>query len=117
MEIDEEIKNKIDELASTIANNLYMESSVFINIQVEEEYSQYDVLFSYDFTNIGIHQRGMKEKDLLIAIVGYGCHGFSVDIVGTDPGYYAEKLGVHSNFLAFLFNAVREKLKEQKSYN
>ena len=42
-------------------------------IQIEEEYSQYDVLFSYNFEN------------------------------------YAEKLNVHSNFLAFLFNEVRKK--------
>ena len=112
MEIDEEIKNKIDAFASMIVNELKSNSSLFINIQIEEEYSQYDVLFSYNFTNMGYHQRGLRADDLLIGVVGFGTFGFSPQISDTDPGYYTEKLGIHSKFLSFLFNAVRKKIKE-----
>lgn len=112
MEIDEEIKEKINHLSTVIVDNLKINSSVFMNFQIEEEYSQYDVLFSYGFTDYGKHQRGILHNDLLIAVIGFGAYGFSTHIDDTDPTYYAEKLGIHSNFLSFLFNAVRKKLKE-----
>ena len=114
MEIDKEIKEKINHLADIVVQNLKINSSVFMNFQIEEEYSQYDVLFSYNFTNYGIHQRGIRQTDLLISIIGYGAHGFSISIPDTDPGYYKEKLGVSSNFLSFLFNEIRKKLKESQ---
>lgn len=114
MEIDEEIKNKIEHISSMIVNNLRISDSVLINIQIEEEYSQYDVLFSYHFENLGRHQRGILANDLVIGVVGFGCYGFRIDITDTDPSYYTEKLGIHSNFLSFLFNAVRKKLKESQ---
>lgn len=112
MEIDEEIKDKIDHLATVIVTNLKEKNSVLMNIQIEEEYSQYDVLFSYNFANYGRFQRGILANDLLIGVVGFGCYGFRVDITDTDPSYYTEKLNIHSNFLSFLFNEVRKKLKE-----
>ena len=114
IEIDEEIKNKIDNTAKLIVEKLKNRGSVFMNIQIEEEYSQYDVLFVYNFESIGIHQRGITERDLLISVAGFGCYGFSIDIADTDPGYYKEKLGVHSNYLAFLFNAVRKNIKKSQ---
>ena len=114
MKIDEEIKMKIDQLATVIVMGLKEKNSVFINIQIEEEYSQYDVLFSYNFENLGTHQRGIRGNDLLIGVVGFGAYGFSITIPDTDPNYYAEKLNVHSNFLSFLFNDVRKKLKESQ---
>lgn len=113
IEIDEEIKNKIDHLATMIVGELKEKSSVFINIQIEEEYSQYDVLFTYNFSDWGQHQRGIRKNDLIIGIIGFGAYGFSISIPNTDPGYYKEKLGVSSNFLSFLFNEVRKKLKEK----
>lgn len=114
MEIDQEIKDKIEQYAVIIVNELQKNSSILINIQIEEEYSQYDVLFSYRFSNMGTHQRGILANDLIIGVIGFGCYGFRVDISDTDPGYYSEKLGIHSNFLSFLFNEVRRKLKEYK---
>lgn len=114
MEIDQEIKDKIEQYAVIIVNELQKNSSILINIQIEEEYSQYDVLFSYRFSNMGTHQRGILANDLIIGVIGFGCYGFRVDISDTDPGYYSEKLGIHSNFLSFLFNEVRKKLKELK---
>lgn len=114
MEIDKEIKDKIERYANTIVNALKEKNSVLINIQIEEEYSQYDVLFSYNFSNFGRHQRGILANDLIIGVIGFGCFGFRVCIADTDPGYYTEKLEIHSNFLSFLFNEVRKKLKESQ---
>lgn len=114
MEIDEEIKNRIDQLSTVIVSALKENNSVLMNIQIEEEYSQYDVLFSYKFGNFGRFQRGILANDLLIGVIGFGCYGFRIDITDTDPGYYTEKLGIHSNFLSFLFNEVRKKLKESQ---
>lgn len=114
MEIDKEIVNEIDHVSSLIVKALKETGSVFMNIQIEPEYSQYDVLFSYNFVDYGRHQRGISANDLIIGIIGCGCFGFKVEITDTDPGYYKEKLGIHSNYLAFLFNEVRKKLKESK---
>lgn len=112
MEIDKEIKDKIDAFASIIVSALKEENTILMNIQIEEEYSQYDVLFSYNFANFGRHQRGILANDLMIGIVGFKTFGFNTRIHDTDPSYYTEKLGVHSNFLAFLFNEVRKRLSE-----
>lgn len=114
MEIDQEIKDKIETYAMLIVSTLRENNTVLINIQIEEEYSQYDVLFSYNFSNFGRHQRGILANDLIIGVIGFGCYGFRVDITDTDPGYYSEKLKIHSNFLSFLFNEVRKRLKECK---
>lgn len=114
MEIDQEIKDKIEQYATIIVTALQENSSILINIQIEEEFSQYDVLFSYNFKNLGRHQRGILANDLLIGIIGFGTYGFSTSIYDTDPGYYAEKLRIHSNFLSFLFNEVRRKIREYK---
>ena len=114
MEIDQEIKDKIETYAMLIVSTLRENNTVLINIQIEEEYSQYDILFSYNFSNFGRHQRGILANDLIIGVIGFGCYGFRVDITDTDPGYYSEKLKIHSNFLSFLFNEVRKRLKECK---
>ena len=114
MEIDEEIKNEINGYASIIVSALLDGGNLFMNIQIEEEYSQYDIMFMYQPNNFGNHQRGITSNDLLIGVVGFGAYGFSINIPDTDPGYYREKLGVSSNFLAFLFNEVRRRLNELK---
>ena len=114
MEIDQEIKDKIEAYAMLIVSTLRENNTILINIQIEEEYSQYDVLFSYNFSNFGRHQRGILANDLMIGVIGFGCYGFRIDITDTDPGYYSEKLKIHSNFLSFLFNEVRKRLKECK---
>lgn len=115
MEIDEEIKDEIEHVAHIIVKELEVKDSVFMNIQITEEYAQYDVLFSYGYANYGIHQRGIRANDLIIGVVGFGAHGFDVNIHDTDPGYYTEKLNVKSNYLAMLFNKVRELIKEKLS--
>lgn len=114
MELDEEIKAKLELLSATIVSALKENGSIFINIQIPEEYSQYDVFFAYNYISAGNHQRGILATDLMIGVVGFGCYGFRVDIADTDPGYYSEKLKIHSNFLSFLFNEVRKKLHENK---
>lgn len=113
MEIDEEIKAKIEQYAVIIVNELQKNSSVLINIQIEEEYSQYDVLFSYRFSNMGTHQRGILANDLIVGVIGFGSYGFNTHIHDTEPGYYSEKLGIKSNFLSFLINEVRRKINEK----
>lgn len=112
MELDEEIKAKLELLSATIVSALKETGSIFINIQIPEEYSQYDVFFAYNYISTGNHQRGILATDLMIGVVGFGCYGFRVDIADTDPSYYSEKLKIHSNFLSFLFNEVRKKLKK-----
>lgn len=114
MEIDEEIKNEINRIADLIVNNLKENSSLLINIQIKSEYSQYDVMFTYNFNNLGHHQRGILATDLIISVIGFGAFGFNTHIYDTDPGYYTEKLGIHSNYLSFLFNEVRKRLSETK---
>ena len=114
MEIDKEIIEEINHVSDLIIEKLKENNSVLMNIQIREEYSQYDVLFSYNFTNYGRHQRGILGNDLIIGVIGHGCFGFRTGISDTDPEYYKEKLGVHSNYLAFLFNEIRRKLKEYK---
>lgn len=111
--IDQEIMNKLNKLADVIVKSLTTTGSIFINIQIEEEYSQYDVLFTYKFDNLGPHQRGILANDLLIGVVGFGAYGFRTCIPNTDSSYYTEKLGIHSNFLSHLFNIVRKKLHEK----
>lgn len=113
MEIDEEIKARIEQYAVIIVNELQKNSSILINIQIEEEYSQYDVLFSYRFSNMGTHQRGILANDLIIGVIGWGAYGFNTHIHDTDPSYYSEKLEIKSNFLSFLFNEVRRKINEK----
>ena len=76
MEIEKEIKDKIEQYATIIVTALQEKSSILINIQIEEEYSQYDVLFSYNFKNLGRHQRGILANDLLIGVIGFGTYGF-----------------------------------------
>ena len=111
--MEKEIKNRIESLAETIVQELSHKSSLLINIQINEEYSQYDISFSYKFSDLGRHQRGILANYLIIGVIGFGCYGFRIDITDTDPMYYNEKLGIHSKFLAFLFNEVRKKLKEK----
>lgn len=113
MEIDKEIKDKINALASIAVAALREDGTILMNIQIEEEYSQYDVLLSCDYANFGCHQRGILATDLMIGVVGFGMYGFQTHIHDTDPSYYKEKLGVSSNFLSFLFNEIRKRLSEK----
>lgn len=113
MEIDKEIKDKINALASIAVAALREEGTVLMNIQIEEEFSQYDVLLAYNYANFGTHQRGILATDLMIGVVGFKTYGFNTHIHDTDPSYYKEKLGVSSHFLSFLFNEIRKRLSEK----
>ena len=55
MEIDEEIKAKLELLSATIASTLKETGSIFINIQIPEEFSQYDVFFAYNYVSVGTY--------------------------------------------------------------
>ena len=104
-----ELSNKtIKDIARFISDVVRDYGSMFINIQIEEEFSQYDILFSHNYYNYGYHQRGIRNGDLLISIVGFGSHGFRLEHnVKTDKGYYEQKLDISSPLLTELFNLVR----------
>ena len=112
MEIDKEILDKINALASIAVAALRENGTVLMNIQIEEEFSQYDIFLSNNYANFGTHQRGILATDLIIGVIGFGAYGFNTRIHDTDPSYYKEKLGVSSHFLSFLFNEIRKRLSE-----
>lgn len=101
-------ENNYKKIAHEIALTLKGGSSIFFNIQLPSEGSQYDVWMDLDYFNQGIHQRGIHCRDLLIGIIGGGCFGFDCDkLVITSTSYYYEKLKVCSELLSLLFNYVR----------
>lgn len=101
-------ENNYKEIAHEIALTLKSGSSIFFNIQLPSEGSQYDVWMSLNYLNQGIHQRGIRYGDLLIGIIGCGCFGFDCDkLVITSTRYYFEKLKVASELLMLLFNYIR----------
>lgn len=103
-------KNNVHEVAKHITSLILM-NSLFFNIQIEEEGSQYDVLISAQHYNQGIHQRGIKPYDVLIGVIGFGCYGFRCEEMNnTSVGYYQEKLGIGSELLSTLFNRIRDEL-------
>lgn len=99
-----------EENVNAIVSSLKSNVPILINIQCPEEHSQYDVMFAWNFNNVGIHQRGLNAQDLLIGIVGWGFFGFRTDIWETSRDYYAEKLSLDSENLTLLFNEVRRRL-------
>ena len=104
-------KNNIQAVAHEIAMLVRDTDGVFFNIQIKEEYSQYDVIMSKGYYNQGIHQRGIRNGDLIIGIIGSRCYGFTCNEKNyTSVGYYEEKLGIGSELLSTLFNIVRDEL-------
>ena len=98
------------EVAKHIATALTM-NSLFFNIQISSEGSQYDIIMSAEHFSQGLHQRGIRYNDLIIGVIGFGCYGFRCEpICITSMTYYKEKLGVCSELLMLLFNAVRMEL-------
>ena len=99
------------ELAQEISNIVLDTHSIFFNVQIPEEGSQYDIIMSWNYYNQGLHQRGIKNGDLIIAIVGGGCYGFTCSRTNnTDASYYTEKLHISSDMLEKLFNEIRDKI-------
>lgn len=103
-------KNNVKEIAKYIAYRL-SKDTIFFNIQIQDEFSQYDVVMSFMHFNQGKHQRGIRFTDLVIGVIGSGCYGFYCDRLNTTtPSYYEEKLGVYSELLTELFNGVRNEI-------
>lgn len=114
MGMEEEVRLR----AVLISNDLLKGRSIYMNIDVPEEWSQYDVWFSYNFQNYGVHQRGISRNDILIGVTGFGCHGFDVSRnADTTAGYYKEKLNIYSGYLTKLFNEVRNLIYEHNKNN
>lgn len=102
----EDLENIVDLVIASLKSN----RPILVNVQIPDEYSQYDVLFAYNFNNYGSHQRGIVPSDLLIGVIGFGCFGFRTDIHESAQGYYLEKLHVDSKALTIFFNKVRRRL-------
>ena len=104
----EDLENTVDLVIASLKSN----RPILVNVQIPDEYSQYDVLFAYNFNNYGSHQRGIVPSDLLIGVIGFGCFGFRTDIYESAQGYYSEKLHVDSEALTIFFNKVRRRLSD-----
>lgn len=97
-------ENNIDEVAKYIHDL----NNCFLNIQIPSEMVQYDVSILEEYNNQGTHQRGIKNYDLIIGIIGFGCYGFTCgNYQNTTKEYYREKLNISSELLTSLFNKLR----------
>lgn len=104
-------EDNLEKLANEIASILTWDNTLFFNVQIPSECSQYDIIVSNVYYNQGRHQRGIVLGDLIIGIVGSGCHGFKcANKNETTCSYYFEKLGVGSDMLTNLFNKIRDKV-------
>lgn len=106
-------QDNVIRLGRELRNIINDAGTIFINIQVPSESSQYDILLSHNYYNQGLHQNGIIDGYILIGIVGYKLHGFTYNseiLVDTTPDYYCEKLGVYSELLSNLFNIIREEV-------
>lgn len=77
-----------------IAENLKNGVSTLIGWS-DEEYTHYDILFTYGTDKYGNIQGGIKYNDLFVSIMRIGTFGFKID-QAKYPTYIAEKL-FHNN--------------------
>lgn len=104
-------QKNLKEVAKEIALIIKDTHCLFCNIQIPEECSQYDILFSINYYNQGLHQRGIRNRDLLIGVIGRGLYGFECNTKNeTELDYYTEKLDICTYFLRELFNEVRNEI-------
>lgn len=57
----------------------------------DQEYTHYDIMFKLGVVGEGGYQRGIKNSDLIVAIMSIGAFGFKTDDK-KHPTYVAEKL-------------------------
>lgn len=101
-----------------IASNLLQGLSVFIG-WTDNDYTHYDILFTYKALGDGDYQRGLKTSDLFVSIMSIGSFGFKTDSL-KDVGYVAEKLFNNRiddsvNKVTQLINGIIEALQEVKN--
>lgn len=81
--------------------------------------SHLDLLFALGVSKLGNLQCGLRPSgDLFVGVMRRGCFGFDATTTDTDPGYFAEKLGMAEYAASFtlaalaeLINGIRANLK------
>ena len=94
MEYDEygEVINGIDTYKD-IADRLDDEQSVIIG-WTDEDFTHYDILFTFNCYKDGPLQRGLRGNELYVSIMSKCAFGFDVNNIEKSPGYIAEKLNI-----------------------
>lgn len=92
-----EIVNGYDTI-KTIADKLKKGQAVIIG-WTDEEYTHYDLLFTYNIYKEGLLQGGLKGNELFVSVIGLGAFGFAVKdrIENIHSSYIAEKLNLSGN--------------------
>ena len=101
---------------SEIGKRLMEGKSVIIGWS-DEEFTHFDIFLSiYNTKKYGILQRGIKDTDLFVGIVGHSFFGFKTDDV-KEVGYYEEKLNLnHSECSIKLAELLNKVIKQIKRY-
>ena len=112
-----EIVNGYDTI-KTIADKLKKGQAVIIG-WTDEEYTHYDLLFTYNIYKEGPLQGGLKGNELFVSVIGLGAFGFAVKdrIKNIHSSYIAEKLNLSGNpdKLGELINDVIKETNYEKS--
>lgn len=100
-----------------LAKMLIDHKCIFIGM-TDEESTHIDLFLAYGVEGIGYHQRGLRNHDLFVMVMGYKGFAFAIHGV-SDYTYYAEKLG-YSHYgesvtikkIADLLNGIRIELEQ-----
>lgn len=97
----------------------YLDTGAIAFAWTDEAGSQLDILMAYNVPVVGYLQRGMRGKDLFIAVSGFGMFGFSINYGDKHPAYVGEKLNLGSvnettEKLAELINGVIGEINNEK---
>ena len=100
-----------------IANKLKQHIPVIIG-WTDDEHTHLDILFTYNVYREPCNyiQRGLKENDLFVSIIGLGAFGFGINNSNRYPGYIGEKLSIKGNItekLAELINGIIGELNNE----
>ena len=106
--------NNIDECVNSpelylhIANMLMLHGKVLIGWS-DGRASHFDILFTIEPARVGPIQRGIRETDLFVSVIGHISYGFSID-PSIDILYIECKLRLQSIELATLVQGVIKEL-------
>ena len=98
-----------------IAESLKKGTPFFIG-WYDEDFTHYDILFSYKCDGEGMHQRGIRNSDLFVSIMSIGSYGFKLEYPKATE-YIGEKLfggrtDISVEKVTQLINGVIEELKK-----
>lgn len=97
-----------------IARDLLNGSNVFI-AWTDNEFTHYDILFTYKAVGNRGFQGGLRPSDLFISVMGIGSFGFKIDTY-KSVGYIAEKIfrGRIDSSVSALTELINGVLKEMR---